>query len=67
MEISMSVFGKHKMAMEISMAIFFYKYKMAMEISMSIFGKHKIISMAIFLTNTKWPWKFPRPFFFYKH
>ena len=48
MEISTSVFGKHKMAMEISMAFFFlqtqnghgnfqghffYKHKMAMEIS----------------------------------
>ena len=49
--------SKHKMAMEISNAIFSSKHKMAMEISKAIF----------LLTNSKWPWKFPTPFFFCKH
>ena len=66
MEISTSVFGKHKMAMEISMTIFFYKRKMDMEISKAIFFTNTKWPWKFprqFLASTKWPWKFPRPFF----
>ena len=59
----------HKRAMEISRAIVFLQIQNGHgNFHVSFWQAQNDLYGHFFFTNTKWPWKFPRPFsFFYKH